>query len=100
MLYNDFSAFSRDQEHLISINGRKQSKAFDYLEGMLLLNQAPLDVSFFPEPDQPRIISLVTQHGIIYCIEAAMYYDRTVNTVDKVHYVFLQTGLLRLSLVI
>jgi cytokinin dehydrogenase len=92
MLYNDFSAFSRDQEHLISINGRKQ--AFDYLEGMLLLNQAPPpDVSFFPEPDQPRIISLVTQHGIIYCIEAAIYYDdRTVNTVDKVHYVFLQTG--------
>ncbi|KAE7998540.1 hypothetical protein FH972_003077 [Carpinus fangiana] len=84
MLYNDFSAFSRDQEHLISINGRKQGNAFDYLEGMLLLNQAPPDVSFFPEPDQPRIISLVTQHGIIYCIEAAIYYDdRTVNTVDK-----------------
>lgn len=87
MLYNDFSAFSRDQEHLISINGRNQSNAFDYLEGLLLLDQGPPKVSFFPEPDQSRIISLVTKHGIIYCLEAAIYYDDpTENTVDKVHY--------------
>ncbi len=86
MLYNDFSAFSRDQEHLISTNGRKQSNAFNYLEGLLLLDQGPPEVSFFPVPDHSRIISLVTKHGIIYCLEAAIYYDdHTQNNVDKVH---------------
>ncbi|CAB4288237.1 unnamed protein product [Prunus armeniaca] len=37
MLYNDFSAYARDQERLISVNGRKQSNALDYLEGLSFL---------------------------------------------------------------
>ncbi|KAJ1400673.1 Oxygen oxidoreductase covalent FAD-binding site [Sesbania bispinosa] len=75
LLYNDFSAFSRDQEHLISFNGRNETNAPDYVEGMLLLNQPPLDLSFYPALDQPRITSLVTQNGIIYVIELVKYYD-------------------------
>ena len=90
MLYNDFSAFARDQELLISINGRKQKNALDYLEGLLLMDQGPPDnwrSSFFPLSDHSRIISLVTKHGIIYCLEVAKFYDdRTINSsVDKVH---------------
>ncbi|XP_061374630.1 cytokinin dehydrogenase 3-like [Gastrolobium bilobum] len=69
LLYNDFSAFSRDQEHLISFT------TADYVEGMLLLNQPPLDLSFYPVPDQPRITSLVTQYGITYILELVKYYD-------------------------
>ncbi|KAE7998539.1 hypothetical protein FH972_003076 [Carpinus fangiana] len=89
MLYNDFSAFARDQELLISINGRKQKNALDYLEGLLLMDQGPPDnwrSSFFPLSDHSRIISLVTKHGIIYCLEVAKFYDdRSINSsVDKV----------------
>uniref|UniRef100_A0A2N9EPW5 cytokinin dehydrogenase n=1 Tax=Fagus sylvatica TaxID=28930 RepID=A0A2N9EPW5_FAGSY len=55
MLYNDFDAFTRDQERLISINGRKQKNSLDYLEGLLLMNQ-----------------------------EVAKFYDdQTLNSVDK-----------------
>ncbi|CAJ1941679.1 unnamed protein product [Sphenostylis stenocarpa] len=79
LLYNDFSAFSGDQEHLISLNGRNESNAADYIEGFLMLNQPPLDLSFFPAPDQPRITSLVTQYGIIYVIELVKYYDNSTQ---------------------
>ncbi|KAK4746804.1 hypothetical protein SAY87_025841 [Trapa incisa] len=80
MLYNDFSAFTRDQERLISINGKNQSNALNYLEGNLLMNQGGGSSdnwwpSSFPESDVERISSLVTDHGIVYCIEAAKYYD-------------------------
>ncbi|KAJ6993717.1 cytokinin dehydrogenase 3 [Populus alba] len=87
MLYSDFSAFTRDQERLISINGRKQKNALDYLEGSLLMAQGPPNnwrSSFFPSSDIPKIMSLVTQHAIIYCLEVAKYYDEgTRHTVDK-----------------
>ncbi|WVZ23293.1 hypothetical protein V8G54_001837 [Vigna mungo] len=42
------------EEHLISLNGRNDTIAADYVEGLLLLNQPPLDLSLFPAPDQPR----------------------------------------------
>ncbi|RDX64778.1 Cytokinin dehydrogenase 3, partial [Mucuna pruriens] len=77
LLYNDFSTFSGDQEHLISVNGRNETNAADYVEGFLLLNQPPLDLSFYPAPDQPRITSLVSQYGIIYIIELVKYYDNS-----------------------
>ncbi|XP_028210146.1 cytokinin dehydrogenase 3-like [Glycine soja] len=79
LLYNDFSAFSGDQEHLISFNGINETNAADYVEGFLLQNQPPLDLSFYPEPDQPRITSLVTQYGIIYVIELVKYYDNSTQ---------------------
>lgn len=88
MLYSDFSTFARDQERLISLNGRKQSNALDYLEGSLMLNQGPPDnwrSSFFPQASHSRIISLVTKRGIIYCLEVSKYYDEhTETTVKKV----------------
>ncbi|GAV78492.1 FAD_binding_4 domain-containing protein/Cytokin-bind domain-containing protein [Cephalotus follicularis] len=87
MLYSDFSAFSRDQERLISINGMKANITLDYLEGSLLLNHGSLNnwrSSFFPQSDFSRIISQIIKHGIIYCLEVAKNYDdRTHSTVDK-----------------
>ena len=86
LLYNDFSAFSGDQEDLISFDKLKQQKSPDYVEGLLLLNQPPLDLSFYPESDQPRISSLVTQHGIIYVLELVKYYhNNSEKNVDKVN---------------
>lgn len=88
MLYSDFSAFSRDQERLIKINGRKDKNALDYLEGSLLMNQGSPNnwrSSFFPPSDHSRIISKVTEHKIIYCLEVAkLYDDSSKTTVDKV----------------
>nr|POF11368.1 cytokinin dehydrogenase 6 [Quercus suber] len=87
MLYNDFSAFTKDQESLISLNGRKQKNALNYLEGLLLMDKGTPEnwrSTFFPLSDHSRIISHVTKYGIIYCIEVAKYYDdHTLNSVDK-----------------
>ncbi len=90
MFYNDFSAFTRDQERLISINGRSQINALDYVEGLVIMNRGnPFQVFTFPESDQSRIISLLNKHGIIYYIEIAKYYDdHTQNTVEKVYYYY------------
>ncbi|WCJ42691.1 Cytokinin dehydrogenase 3 [Euphorbia peplus] len=82
MLYSDFSSFTKDQEKLISENGRKESKALDYVEGSLIMNQGPPNnwrSSFFPSSDIPKIMSLVTQHDIIYCLEVAKYYDHSTQ---------------------
>ena len=88
LLYNDFSAFTKDQEQLISITGRKQNVSLDYLEGLLLMHQGPINnwrSSFFPLADHARIISLVTKHSVLYCLEVAKYYDgQNENNVDKV----------------
>ncbi|XP_027368752.1 cytokinin dehydrogenase 3-like [Abrus precatorius] len=78
LLYSDFSDFTKDQERLISINGRKQKTALDFLEGMLLMHQGFINnwrSSFFPLSDHPRIASLITKHSILYCLEVAKYYD-------------------------
>ncbi|KAL6338385.1 hypothetical protein AAG906_018756 [Vitis piasezkii] len=80
MLYDDFSTFSRDQEHLISING------LDYLEGSLLMqNSSPNNWrSSFSPSEYPRISSLISKNGIIYCLEVVKYYDElTSRTVDE-----------------
>lgn len=89
LLYHDFSAFTEDQEQLISITGRKQNIGLDYVEGSLLMHQGPINnwrSSFFPLADHARIISLVTKHSVLYCLEVAKYYDgQSENNVDKVH---------------
>ncbi|KAH7854382.1 hypothetical protein Vadar_013203 [Vaccinium darrowii] len=81
MLYHDFLTFTRDQEHLISING------LDYVEGSLIMDKSTPNnwrSSFFSPCDQSKIASLITKHGIIYCLEVVKYYgDLTVNTVDE-----------------
>ncbi|XP_022731468.1 cytokinin dehydrogenase 3-like [Durio zibethinus] len=87
MLYNDFSVFTGDQELLISKNGRNDKKALDFLEGSLLMDQGSPDnwrSSFFPTADHPKIISLITKHRVIYCLEVVKHYDdQTKDTMDK-----------------
>ncbi|CAK8531951.1 unnamed protein product [Lathyrus sativus] len=83
LLYSDFSVFTKDQESLIL---RKNGK-LDYLEGMVLMHQGPINnwrSSFFPLTDHKRILSLVTQHRVLYCLEIAKYYDHhSENTINK-----------------
>ncbi|KAE9464459.1 hypothetical protein C3L33_03559, partial [Rhododendron williamsianum] len=82
MLYHDFSAFTRDQEHLISI-----ANGLDYVEGSLIMDQSSTNnwrSSFFSPSDQLKINSLISEHGIIYCLEVVKYYDHlTINTVNE-----------------
>ncbi|GFY98468.1 cytokinin oxidase/dehydrogenase 6 [Actinidia rufa] len=81
MLYHDFSSFTRDQEHLISIHG------LDYVEGSLIMHQSPPNnwrSSFFSLSDQSKINSLVSKHGLIYYLEVVKYYDDlNINNVDE-----------------
>ncbi|KAF7851108.1 hypothetical protein BT93_L4545 [Corymbia citriodora subsp. variegata] len=85
MIYSDFSAFTTDQERLISRHRRDRDEALNYVEGCLLLHRnAGNWISFFSPSDQPRLMSLLTEHKLLYCIEVAKYYDeQTQNTVDK-----------------
>ncbi|MED6109262.1 Cytokinin dehydrogenase [Stylosanthes scabra] len=87
LLYSDFSAFTKDQERLISINGWKQNKVLDYLEGTLLMHQGPINnwrSSFFPLSDHLRIASLISKHNILYCLELSKNYDhQSQESVNK-----------------
>ncbi|CAJ2638014.1 unnamed protein product [Trifolium pratense] len=94
LLYSDFGAFTKDQERLISMKGINKNSGLDYLEGMLLMHQGPINnwrSSFFPLSDHHRILSLVTQHRVLYCLEIAKYYDHhSENNVNKEIQVLLQ----------
>ncbi|MCL7030146.1 hypothetical protein MKW94_002990 [Papaver nudicaule] len=96
MLYNDFSVFTRDQEHLISknIDDNGQNHGLDYVEGSLMMGIRLSSLnnwrssSFYSKRDYRKIISLATTNdgktNIIYCLEVAKYYDDlTANTIDK-----------------
>ncbi|CAN6915293.1 unnamed protein product [Brassica oleracea] len=74
ILYSDFSAFTRDQERLISM---ANDLRVDFLEGQLMMSNGIVDTSFFPLSDQTRVVSLVNDHRIIYVLEVAKYYDTT-----------------------
>ncbi|KAL2327189.1 hypothetical protein Fmac_020616 [Flemingia macrophylla] len=76
LLYSDFTAFTRDQEYIISFNERNDTSAADFLEGHLLLTQLALELSFYPTSDKPRITSLVTKHGIIYVLQLVKYFNK------------------------
>lgn len=84
MLYDDFSKFTKDQEHLISIH----NNGLDYVEGSLIMEQSSLNnwrSSFYSPSNQTKIISLLSQNKIMYCLEMVKYYDdHTANTIDEV----------------
>ncbi|CAN7047628.1 hypothetical protein BRARA_G00170 [Brassica rapa] len=82
MLYSDFTAFTKDQESLISMNN---DTGVDYVEGQLLMSNGIVDTSFFPPSDQSKVADLVKNHSIIYVLEVAKYYDDpTVPTTGQV----------------
>ncbi|KAL5572471.1 hypothetical protein UlMin_022068 [Ulmus minor] len=84
LLYTDFSAFTKDQESLISMKGRMEKKGVDYVEGFVLMRQGPIDLSFYPIIDQLRVVKLVKTSGIVYGMELAKYYDdSTKNSIEK-----------------
>ncbi|KAL0734936.1 hypothetical protein Bca4012_011146 [Brassica carinata] len=74
-LYTDFSEFTRDQERLIS-----ETDGLHFLEGSVMLDHGPPDnwrSTYYPPSDHLRIVSMVKQHRVIYCLEVVKYYDET-----------------------
>ncbi|XP_056843079.1 cytokinin dehydrogenase 2-like [Raphanus sativus] len=72
MLYSNFTAFTKDQESLISMDN---DTGVDYVEGQLLMSNGIVDTSFFPPSNQSKVADLVKNHSIIYVLEVAKYYD-------------------------
>ncbi|GAB2219565.1 hypothetical protein Droror1_Dr00007202 [Drosera rotundifolia] len=89
MLYDDFAAFTRDQELLISIHADKKGvlTGLNYIEGSLIMHQnSPNNwrSSFFSASDVSRITSLTVPSGIVYCLEVVKYYDdSSCSDIDK-----------------
>ncbi|KAK4749874.1 hypothetical protein SAY87_027323 [Trapa incisa] len=74
VLYDDFSIFSKDQEHLISL----EESSFDYIEGFVLINRSGIlnnwRSSF--DPKDPVQASRFNSEGkTLYCLELAKYFD-------------------------
>ncbi|XP_077225498.1 cytokinin dehydrogenase 5-like [Tasmannia lanceolata] len=83
LLYTDFSAYTRDQEYLISLNN---GEGFDYLEGTILRDENDINNWIFSSSKKAKgkIRSLLDKHHLIYHLEVAKYYDNvTAPIVDQ-----------------
>lgn len=73
VLYEEFSAFARDQERLISGDNNK----FDYVEGFVIINRTGLlnswGLSFAPE-DPLQASQFKSDGRTLYCLEVAKYF--------------------------
>ncbi|KAF8094386.1 hypothetical protein N665_0364s0015 [Sinapis alba] len=73
VLYSDFSAFSRDQEHLIT-----KKNGFDYVEGFVTVNRTDLlnnwRSSFSPN-DSIGASQFKSEGKTLYCLEVVKYFN-------------------------
>ncbi|KAI3724808.1 hypothetical protein L1987_64575 [Smallanthus sonchifolius] len=83
MIYVDFVTFTKDQEHLISLNDNGPN----YVEGSLIMKKSPANnwrSSFFSIQDESEVNSLASKHAILYSLEVVKYYDEsTTKTIDE-----------------
>lgn len=88
VLYSNFSAFTQDQEYLISLDGQKQK--FDYVEGFVIVDEGLINnwrSSFFSPRNPVKISSLKADGGVLYCLEVTKnYHESNAHTIDQVHY--------------
>ncbi|WOL08017.1 cytokinin dehydrogenase 5 [Canna indica] len=86
VLYSDFAAFARDQEHLISLHGAER---FNYVEGFVIVDEGLINnwrSSFFSPKNPVKISSLAPGgDGVLYCLEMTKNYDYDdAATIDEV----------------
>ncbi|GAV60399.1 FAD_binding_4 domain-containing protein/Cytokin-bind domain-containing protein [Cephalotus follicularis] len=85
VLYSSFTAFTRDQEYLISLQG---SQKFDYVEGFVIVDEALVNnwrSSFFSPRNPVKITSLSADGGVLYCLEITKNYDQSsADTIDQI----------------
>ncbi|KAK7411932.1 hypothetical protein VNO78_03376 [Psophocarpus tetragonolobus] len=82
-----------NQEYLVSYSKRNETIIADFVQGMIILNHPPVDLSFYQESDQQRINSLITQNDLIYYVEIVKYYDNTTQAHIKEDVEYLVKGL-------
>ncbi|XP_010523651.1 PREDICTED: cytokinin dehydrogenase 1 [Tarenaya hassleriana] len=74
VLYSEFSAFSRDQEHLIS-----RENGFDYIEGFVIINRTGL-LNNWRSSFNPKYSNQASQFNTdgktLYCLEVAKYFNQ------------------------
>ncbi|KAL5778076.1 hypothetical protein ACOSP7_011002 [Xanthoceras sorbifolium] len=89
VLYSNFTAFTGDQEYLISLHGQPSSQKFDYVEGFVIVDEGLINnwrSSFFSPRNPVKISSLNGSNngGVLYCLEITKNYDEsTADTVDQ-----------------
>ena len=91
MLYSNFSAFTRDQEYLISLQTQPANKKFDYVEGFVIVDEGLINnwrSSFFSPSNPVKISSIIKDNGgggALYCLEITKNYDEAnADTIDEV----------------
>lgn len=93
VLYSDFTAFTRDQEKLISAE-----KAFDYIEGFVIINRTGLlnnwRSSFNPQ-DPVQASHFKSDGKTLFCLELAKYFNfEKIDVVNKVRLGTAQSSLI------
>ncbi|KAJ6730987.1 GULONOLACTONE OXIDASE [Salix viminalis] len=87
VLYSNFSTFTRDQEHLISLHGNPISGKFDYVEGFVIVDEGLINnwrSSFFSPRNPVKISSIAGNGGVLYCLEITKNYDEsTAGNIDQ-----------------
>ena len=87
VLYSNFTAFTKDQEQLISL--LSDSKRFDYVEGFVIVDEGLINnwrSSFFSPSNPVKMSSLGGANGgVLYCLEMTKNYDESkAHTIDQV----------------
>ncbi|KAL4034175.1 hypothetical protein IC575_007302 [Cucumis melo] len=91
VLYSNFEAFTKDQEWLISLHSKTNSKEkFDYVEGFVIVDEGLINnwrSSFF-SPANPVKISSFSKNksdgAVLYCLEITKnYHESSSHTLDQ-----------------
>ncbi|KAJ8643950.1 hypothetical protein MRB53_005698 [Persea americana] len=87
VLYSKFSAFTKDQEYLISLHGKPASQRFDYVEGFVIVDDGLINnwrSSFSSARNPVKISSLGADGGVLYSLEMTKNYcESTAHMVDQ-----------------
>lgn len=85
VLYSNFTAFTQDQEYLISLHG--QSQKFDYVEGFVIVDEGLINnwrSSFFSPRNPVKVSSLKSDEGVLYCLEVTRnYQESNADIIDQ-----------------
>lgn len=91
VLYSNFTAFTEDQEYLISLHEKPETEKFDYVEGFVIVDEGLINnwrSSFF-SPSNPVKISSINNNngngGVLYCLEITKNYRE--SDADTIHQV-------------
>ncbi|XVE69813.1 hypothetical protein DITRI_Ditri10aG0021800 [Diplodiscus trichospermus] len=87
VLYANFSAFTGDQEYLISLHAQPATQKFDYVEGFVIVDEGLINnwrSSFFSPRNPVKISSVGSHGGVLYCLEITKnYHESNADTIDQ-----------------